>query len=259
MVFFAGIVFAYYLSHRKTIISNRLKDRDLTIEIRVANALEINGDLVVPVSTTFDTDFSKEPSKGQSILREFIHRYYNDSGIHHLDSDIDEALTKEGYKHEQISRRNGWKNKRYAIGTVAQVMNSEKQFYLVANSHINNTGAVATDIHLIRESLVKLWDHISTKGRKGDIVIPLVGTGAGMLKEKREDIVREIIYSFIASCSSTTYCDRLIIAIYPPDVKEYKIDLKHLQDLLICSCRHGLLSIPNENKSDTPASGEGIE
>ena len=130
------------------------------------------------------------------------------------------------------------KKRRYPIGTVIQLERSERLFYLVANTHINNDGVASTTIENLRESLAELWYYISEKGSKGDIVIPLLGTGKARLSHKREDIFLEIIRSFIASCSSGTYCDKLIVAIYPPDVAKHRIDLNYLQGFLEYSCKY---------------------
>ena len=218
-------------------IGSQLKDRDITIEIRIANAFEVPGDLVVPINTTFDTDLDGRIPKANSIQGEFTRRYY-DSEVHHLDLDIDKALAKENYHYEELPEKNRGKKRQYPIGTVIQLQRKERLFYLLANTHINDAGVASTTIENLRESLTELWKYISEKGSKGDVVIPLLGTGKGRLGEKREDIFLDIIRSFIASCSSGTYCDKLVVAIYPPDVTQYKIDLNYLQTLLKYSCKY---------------------
>ena len=82
-----------------------------------------------------------------------------------------------------------------------------------------------------------------------------------MLREKREEIAIEIILSFIASCSSANYCDKLIIAIYPPDATNHNIDLKDLRDLLECSCRYPITleEKGSDQVDDVVNRGEGIE
>ena len=236
--FFAvGFLVACYLNRPKVLISHQLKDRDITIEIRIANAFEVPGDLVVPINTTFDTDFEGRIPKANSIQGEFTRRYY-DSAVHHLDLDIDQALAEENYQYEELPEKNRGKKRQYPIGAVIQLQRKERLFYLVANSHINKDGVASTTIENLRESLAKLWYYISQKGSKGDIVIPLLGTGKGRLGEKREDIFLEIIRSFIASCSSGAYCDKLVVAIYPPDITNHSIDLDYLQILLKHSCKH---------------------
>lgn len=152
--------------------------------------------------------------------------------------DIDTELTKENYHYEEPSEKTRGKKRRYPIGTVIQLKKGDRLFYLVANTHINNDGVANTTIENLREALAELWYYISEKGSKGDIVIPLLGTGKARLGEKREDIFLEIIRSFIASCSSGTYCDKLIVAIYPPDVTKHRIDLNYLRDFLEYSCKY---------------------
>ena len=232
-----GFLAACFLSRPRTVISSQLKDRDITIEIRIANAFDVPGDLVIPTNTTFDTDFDGRIPKAKSIQGEFTRRYY-DSEVHHLDLDIDRALAQENYHYEELPEKSSGKKRRYPIGTVIQIQRKAELFYLVANSHINESGVANTTIENLRKSLVKLWDYISEKGSKGDIVIPLLGTGKGRLDEKREDIFQEIIRSFITSCSSRTYCDKLVVAIYPPDVTAHRIDLNYLKTLLKYSCEY---------------------
>ena len=232
-----GLLIAYFLSRPKRVFRYQLKNRDVTIEIRIADAFEVSGDLVVPINTTFDTDLDGKIPKAHSIQGELTRRYY-DSEVSHLDLDIDKALTKEDYHYEEPPEKTRGKESRYPIGTVLQLKKRERLFYLVANTHINNDGVASTTIENLRESLAKLWYYISEKGSKGDIVIPLLGTGKARLGDKKEDIFLEIIRSFIASCSSRTYCDKLIVAIYPPDVAKHRIDLNYLQDFLEYSCKY---------------------
>ena len=232
-----GLLPACFFSRPRMAIGSQLKDRDITIEIRIANAFEVPGDLVVPINTTFDTDLDGRIPKANSIQGEFTRRYY-DSEVHHLDLDIDKALAKENYHYEELPEKNRGKKRQYPIGTVIQLQRKERLFYLLANTHINDAGVASTTIESLRESLTELWKYISEKGSKGDVVIPLLGTGKGRLGEKREDIFLDIIRSFIASCSSGTYCDKLVVAIYPPDVTQYKIDLNYLQTLLKYSCKY---------------------
>ena len=232
-----GLVVTCFLSRPKKVFCYQLKDRDVTIEIRIADAFEISGDLVVPTNTTFDTDLEGRIPKAHSIQGEFTRRYYN-SEVSHLDLDIDRELTNEDYHYEEQTERKRGKKRRYPIGTVIQLKKSDRLFYLVANTHINDAGVASTTINNLRESLAKLWYYISEKGAKGDIVVPLLGTGKARLGDKREDIFLEIIRSFIASCSSGTYCDKLVVAIYPPDVTKHRINLNYLQGFLEYSCKY---------------------
>ena len=232
-----GLLIAFFFGRPKTVFSYQLKNRDITIETRISDAFEVPGALVVPTNTTFDTDLDGKIPKAHSIQGGFTRLYY-DSEVHHLDLDIEAALAKEDYHYEEPPEKKKGKKRRYPIGTVIQVKKGGRLFYLVANTHINNDGVANTTIENLRDSLAELWYYISEKGPKGDIVIPLLGTGKGRLSDKREDIFLEIIRSFIALCSSGTYCDKLVVAIYPPDVTNHKIDLNYLQEFLAYSCKY---------------------
>lgn len=235
--FVIGLLIASLLSLPKKVVRCQLKNRDVAIEIRIADAFEVPGDLVVPTNTTFDTDLGGRIPEAHSIQGEFTRRIY-DSEVPHLDLDIHTALDRGNYSYEELPEKKHGKKRRYSIGTTIQVKKKDQLFYLVANTHINEDGVASTTIEDLRESLAELWYYISEKGSKGDIVIPLLGTGKARLSEKREDIFLEIIRSFIASCSSGTYCDKLIVAIYPPDVTKHRIDLNYLRDFLEYSCKY---------------------
>ena len=232
-----GFLSAAIWSRPKTVFSYQLNNRDVAIEVRISNAFQVLGDLVVPINTTFDTDFDGKILQARSIQGEFTRRIY-DSEVSHLDLDIENELAKENYSYDEPSEKTRGKKRQYPIGTVIQLKKGGELFYLVTNSHINNHGVASTTIEDLSESLAKLWYYISEKGSKGDIVIPLLGTGKGRLGDKREDIFLEIIRSFIASCSSGAYCDKLVVAIYPPDVTRHKIDLNNLKGFLEYSCKY---------------------
>ena len=232
-----GFLIAFILSRPKTVFRYQLKNRDVTIEVRIANAFKVSGDLVVPINTTFDTDFDGKIPKAQSIQGKFTRCYY-ESELSHLDLDINTAMGREDYPYKELPQKKVGKTRQYPIGAVIQLNRKNRLFYLLANTHINNNGVANTTIENVRESLAKLWYYISEKGSKGDIVIPLLGTGKGRLGDKREDIFLEIIRSFIASCSSSAYCDKLIVVIYPLDVTKWKIDLNYIQCFLECACKY---------------------
>ena len=135
-----GLLIAFFLGRPKTVFGYQLKNRDITIETRIADAFEVLGDLIVPTNTTFDTDLDGKIPEAHSIQGGFTRRYY-DSEIHHLDLDIDKELDKEDYDYEEPPEKRRGKKRRYPIGTVIQVKKGGRLFYLVANTHINNDGS----------------------------------------------------------------------------------------------------------------------
>ena len=143
--FLIGVLVAYYLIRPKTVFSYQLNNRDVTIEIRIADAFKVPGDLVVPTNTTFDTDLDGNIPTANSIQGEFTRRYY-DSEVHHLDLDIKKALAKENYVPKELPQKTCGKNRQYPIGAVIQLKKAGRLFYLVANSHINDGRRAPTKI-----------------------------------------------------------------------------------------------------------------
>jgi len=62
--------------------------------------------------------------------------------------------------------------------------------------------------------------------------VPVLGTGLGKLLETRQEIVREILRSFIAACSSNRFCDEFTLVISVKDFIEHEIDLNELGEFL---------------------------
>ena len=122
-----GFLIAFLLSRPKTVFSYQLKNRDVTIEVRIANAFKVSGDLVVPINTTFDTDFDGKIPKAHSIQGEFTRECY-DSDVSHLDLDIDKALAKENYPYKELPEKKIGKKRQYPIGAVIQLKRKEQLF-----------------------------------------------------------------------------------------------------------------------------------
>ena len=163
--FLLGSVVAYLLSFPKKVFRCQLKDRDVTIEIRIENAFEISGDLVVPTNTTFDTDLDGKIPKAHSIQGEFTRRYY-DSEVNHLDLDINKELSKEDCRFVEQTERKRGKKKQYPIGTVIQLKRKERIFYLIANTHINDAGVAKTSIEKPKRIISKTLVLYQRKRRK---------------------------------------------------------------------------------------------
>jgi len=232
-----GIAYALYSNTPKTSFSHRLSGRDALIEVAVVDALGIPGALVVPCNTTFDTDLGGLVERSPSVQGKVLSDEYQ-GNVDHLDFDIDQQLRAEGYLHEEVEIEKPGKKRKYEIGTVIQFRRNDRLFYFLAHTHINESGRATGTVEELKTSLAKLWYYISEKGDKGDIVIPVLGTGHARIHLRREEVIRNIIDSFIASCSEKNYCDKLTIAIYPQDVDRYNIDLMELDNYLEYSCKY---------------------
>jgi hypothetical protein len=79
-----------------------------------------------------------------------------------------------------------------------------------------------------------------------------MGSGRARVSATREEIVFEIIKSFIAASTEKTFCDKLTISLHPKDVVRCDIDISELERFLDYSCNY----ISVEESSLTPVGME---
>lgn len=103
-----------------------------------------------------------------------------------------------------------------------------KQFYILANTTLNHADRSFATKEGLELALNELWTYLSEQSGKENFVIPIIGTGRGRIPMKREDVFKEIVLSFLASCSDKNYADKLIVCIGYKDIKEHKIDIELL-------------------------------
>lgn len=229
-----GLCYALWQMRPKLSVSSQIDDRDTVVEIRIGDAFQSDGSLIVPINSTFDTNIG-EIFKTRSSIQGCLLHYEYEGNVDHLNSDIEKALEKERYESEQITKGAG-KSKKYKIGTVISIRPRKRTYYLVATSDLNADGRSKGTVEDVRNSLASLWTYISQKGDKGHVVIPLIGTGKGRIHTPRSEICKEIIRSFVAACSEGTFCDKLDIMLYYRDVRPYQIDLSELGSFLHHAC-----------------------
>lgn len=133
------------------------------------------------------------------------------------------AKSLKGKEHIKLTGRTTNLNQ-YPIGTVARISYGRKRAYFLAEADINEEGIpINTDASNIVLALVSLWDYLIEHGNQEYYSIPLLGTGrAGVGNLSREDIIKEIVLSFIMASKDKKITENLIICIHPCDFE--KID-----------------------------------
>ncbi len=244
----AGLIVAIVLCKPQRTVSCKLNGRDVTISITIGDMFAMSGAFIVGSNTTFDTRISNELIAANSIQGVYTKRYYSDES--QLDHALNAALA--GQTATKLTGTRVGKDLRYGFGTCARVNPKGRTAYFVAIADINEHGVASSQIEDLKDSLSKLWVYISTRGMKESLVIPVLGTGFSRLSQPREEIVREIIRSFIAACSERTFADSLTIAIAPQDVVKHGIALDCLGAFLSHECRYASFSNNAQPAIGTP-------
>lgn len=230
----AGVVAAIWVNRPRHEIICQLSGRDIRLRLLVGDIFEQEGALVVGSNTTFDTDIQSGLIDRKSIQGQATTRLYD--SVTHLDTDLAKALV--GLQTMEASAAKPGKSAEYAIGTVARVAPKGRTLYFLAIASLNDKGTAVGSFDELQTALPRLWEYISNAGTIEPIVIPVLGSGFSRLPEKREEIVRAIIDSFVAACAARRFTDCLTIVIYPPDFYDHAVDLRELGSYLAHVCRY---------------------
>ena len=240
--FFVGALgVALYLSRPKLKVSGRLNDRDVTIEVVADDILRLPGALVVGTNTTFET--SRTVIDEKSIQGQFTEKYYSD--IRQLDRDIEAALEGTEPEGAVANTDPARKAATYALGQVALVSPKGKRAYLVAIADLNEHGNAVGTFDGVEKALTNLWEFVSERGPKEDVLVPVLGTGFSRLTAKRDEIVRAIIDSFMAACHGKVFCEKLTVVVWLSDLAKQDLDLEEIGRYLHHVCRYTRYSPAN--------------
>jgi hypothetical protein len=215
-------------------VHQRLIGRDVIIEICIGDIFHFNGAYIVGSNTTFDTELGNGLISEKSIQGQFTEKYYGD--VKHLDVDLDDALKNENFT--EITTEKRGKKKEYVIGTVAKLANKNVEAYFLAIASLNEHGVASSSFENIKVSLSCVWNYIANRGGINPLVIPILGSGFSRIEVPRDQIIKEIIRSFVAACATKRFTEKLTIVIHPEDFRKYDLDLAELNEFLMYQCKY---------------------
>ena len=194
--------------------------RDITVELVVGNIFSEKGPVIVGSNTGFVTN--SDIISPKSIQAIFCSKYF--PSIHPVNDQIKSQSPQLPCK----------------FGTTITIRGSSKIGYFCAISEINDSGVAKSNIENLRVSLGGLWSYLSDHAEKDIINIPILGSGFSRISAKREELVRELILSFFAAISQSTFCDGIRVVIHPNDIKKYNIDINELARFFEYCCKYSL-------------------
>ena len=226
-----GIVISILRLIPKRRFSFVVDDRDVTVELVVGDIFKEDGPVVIGSNTSFVT--SPEIISPKSVQGLFCNKYFP-SSIQPVNDQIKSQV--QSFPCD--------------FGTTVTVRGSSKVGYFCAIAEVNDSGVAKSNIENLRISLGGLWGYLSDHSEKDIINIPILGSGFSRIPIKREVLVREILLSFFAAISESTFCDGIRVVIHPADVKKYSIDIQELARFFEYSCKYSI--------SQPAGSGSGV-
>lgn len=235
---------------RKEYIFN-IKDRDIKIILKIGNILKEKNAIIVPTNSTFDTNMENDFISIHSVQGQVQEKYFKNN-ISTLDYLIEKEL--ENRQFIELTDRDKSKNKRYEIGTTVEINQNGKRFYFLADSDINpKRKTINPSTMNITDSLSRLWQYIGEYGHVEPVAIPIIGTGRMGIVKSREEILKHIIFSFVANNTTKKIATELIIYIRREDIKKYNIDINEIVEYMKYTCKYQYERLDNVNN------GIGIE
>lgn len=206
-----------------------INNRDINITIVVGDIFKQKGSIVIPTNTTFDTCMENEFISVKSIQGQFQHKYFLGNLIE-LDRYISKSL-KDVACYEKLDDGRKTKTKKYNLGTVAKIIHNNNKYYFLAISDVNKYGSSSGNFNNIITSLYGLWSFLGEHKHVEPLVIPVIGTGrAGIAEATRMNVIKEIVFSFVAMSTEEKITNNLIICIYPDDINNNLIDINELYE-----------------------------
>ena len=246
------IIFGLWRAWPRLSVKSKIAGTDAVIEIRVCDLFKQNGVFVVSSNTTFDTAMEDQTISKTSTQGEFTDRFCDD--IKDLDRQIENALKGIDFKKRTPKVKPYGKKREYPIGTVAPVTCNGKTAYFVAIASMDENRKASATREDILDALPSLWEFVQTKGNLDPIAIPIVGSGFARAKATREELIQEIVKSFIAAAHVGRFCEHLTISISPKDFSEKGISLPALGRYLEHECTYAYSSQPSSSAPHgTPA------
>ena len=224
------LALAYVLSTRRPLsrVTYKIPQKDFAVEVLIGDLFKIPGEVVISTSSTFDTDMASGLIAVSSLQGQLATNYFNGQTTE-IDRQIELSLDKESFI---VNEKRPGKKKEYPIGTVARVGSHNKNFYLVAMSHMDENRSAHSDLKMVDQALEKLWVNLASKAEVGDIVMPLMGTGRGRVAYPRKKMIERIAQSFTNACSERAFSNKLIIVVRPEDASKFSLNLFQVRDYL---------------------------
>lgn len=234
-----GTLIGLYRGWPRLAVRSTITGTDAIIEIRVGDLFDQDGAFVVAAPTTFDTSIEDNTIDPRSVQGQYTTRFCD--SLETLNNQIETALNGIDFIDLNELQKPYGPRRRYSVGTVAPVMFNSKRAYFVAIATLNRHRNASATRNDLLDALPQLWENIRTCGGMDPINIPILGAGFSRVNATREELIREIIKSFVPAAKEGRFCERLTIIVTPSDYREGGLSLDLLARFLEHECMYGTL------------------
>jgi len=214
--------------HPITKTSYKTKDKELCIEVRIADIFDLKGDKIISTNTSFDTDVANGIIAKDTLQGKFTEKNFG-TNLNLLNTTIHNQLSHIA---PQSFPKIAGNQSKYPMGTTVRVNVGQEIYYLMAMSEFDYNNNASTTFDDVIVSIESAFKFIDQQGLMHDIVIPLIGKGRGRLTINRKRLIARIAQTFIKASEPRKFTNKLTIVIYPKDAENFDINLYEVRDLL---------------------------
>lgn len=217
--------------------------QDILLTIKVGDIFDEESIIVIPTSTTFDTSIENDVVSIDSVQGKFQKKYYGNN-LKGLDAVISDGLNTENG--DKICRNIPMKDVRYKLGTMCNIKvpfgeGKDKEIYFIAVADTNEYGKTENvTLDRFKETLANFWQNVIVRGHVADIAMPVLCSGKAGLNKSTEEIIKEIILSFVVSLREQWVCKHLTICINHDDLIKKDINLENVFKRVEYMCEYGV-------------------
>lgn len=187
-----AVIYALYANRCKNKIELNLSDK-VKAKIFFGDLFESKEIIVIPVNEYFDTTVDEKIISSYTIHGKFVQKFFGGNEAE-LKKQIKKELTKYAPLETNSGRLHGNK-KKYPIGTVCEVKNGNKIFYLLALTRFktNHRAEVKNSEYL--RVLCDLFSYVEQNSQGKNVSIPLIGAGHSGVILSKQKLLEFLLFS----------------------------------------------------------------
>lgn len=223
--FTLAVIYALYANRSKSKIELKLSDK-VKSKIFFGDLFKSKEIIVIPVNEYFDTIVDEKIISSNTIHGKFVQKFFGGNESE-LKKQINKELSKYVPLETNLERQHGNKDK-YSLGTVCEVKNDSKVFYLLALTRFNTNHRAEVKNSEYLRVLCDLFSYVEQNSQGRNVSIPLIGAGHSGVNLSKQKLLEFLLFS-IALKDDLTLINGVSIVLHESIKKE--IDLSSTEIL----------------------------
>jgi len=187
-----AVIYALYANRSKSKIELNLSAK-VKAKIFFGNLFKENEIIVIPANEYFDIAVDDKIISSKTIHGKFVKTFFGGNEAE-LKKQIKKGLAQYRPLETNSERKSGNKN-RYSLGTVCEVKNGSKIFYLVALTRFNSNHRAEVKNSEYQRVLCDLFSFIEQNSQGRIVSVPLLGAGHSGVNISKQKLLEFLLFS----------------------------------------------------------------